>query len=270
MGRSFSGENYVFEPLLLSAGKRELRLGGRLLNAAGTLGFSDEASDLLDLARLGALVTHPISAVPRSPANDGGAERLEAGVLLHSGLPNPGLAAAVRHHSSRWHALPCPVIVHIFDPNPQGIERMLLQLESEPAVDGVEVGLENQDLPRTGAFARVIAASELPTILRLPLDCPLEGFLRAADAGAPAISLGPPRARSADSGHPAISGRLYGPGLFPLALHKVEELAPLLPVPLLAAGGAIDRGRVDAFLSAGASAVMVDTALWSAPDRLFE
>ncbi|MGA9531463.1 MAG: nitronate monooxygenase [Anaerolineales bacterium] len=258
------------EALLIGGGKRELRLHSPILNAAGTLGFSDEAANLMDRSRLGAFVTNPVSAGPRSPANDGGAVRLESGVLLHSGLPNSGLAAVIRENRSRWRDLPCSLIVHVFDPTPQGVDRMLLRLEGEPAVDAVEVGLENQDFPHIQAFAQVIAASELPAILRLPLDCPLEGFLQAADAGAPLISMGPPRGSLHNSRRLSISGRLYGPSLFPLALRKVQQLAPLLSVPLIAAGGASNRERVDALLAAGARAVMLDTALWTHPVRLLQ
>jgi dihydroorotate dehydrogenase (NAD+) catalytic subunit len=259
----------VSDPVVIGTGKRDLRLNNPILNAAGILGFSDEAARLVDLSRLGALVTHPISAGPRSPAHDGAAIRFESGVLLHSGLPNPGLSAAIHRHGFRWRTLPCPLIVHIFAPTPEGVERMLLRLETEPAVGGVEVGLESRDCAHVEAYARVIAASELPTILRLPLDCPLQVYLRAAEAGAPAISMGPPRGSTPNSQRPSISGRLYGPMLFPLALNTVQQVTSVLDVPLIAAGGASDRGRADALLDAGAAAVMLDTALWTDPGRLF-
>ena len=92
--------------------------------------------------------------------------------------------------------------------------------------------------------------------MRLPLE--KAGTLGQAviDAGASAISLGAPRGRL-----DGISGRMYGPGIFPLALQAVENLAGL-GLPVIGAGGVYQPKDVDTMLEAGALAVQVDTVLW--------
>lgn len=251
--------------LLLSSGKREVLLNPPLLNAAGTLGFAQESAELIDLARLGALITNPVSLRPRSPANDATVQPLEGGLLLHSGLPNAGLERTLSRYRSRWSALPCPLIVHLIGTPPE-LEEMVLQLEAEPAVSGLEIGLEVES--EVEATARLARNSELPVVLRLPLDAPAASFQRAAAAGAQALSMGPPRGAWPAVAHGSRSGRLYGPALFPLALAKVQQLHRWIDVPILAAGGIQEPAQIEVLLQAGAVAVQLDYALWLQPENL--
>jgi NAD(P)H-dependent flavin oxidoreductase YrpB (nitropropane dioxygenase family) len=54
---------------------------------------------------------------------------------------------------------------------------------------------------------------------------------------------------------------MYGPGVFPLALRAVENLAGC-GLPVIGAGGVYQQRELDAMLAAGASAVQVDAVLW--------
>jgi dihydroorotate dehydrogenase len=58
-----------------------------------------------------------------------------------------------------------------------------------------------------------------------------------------------------------ITGRLYGPSLFPRALETVYSAAKL-GLPIMGAGGVWTKDNADAMLSVGALAVQVDAALW--------
>ncbi|MCA9911559.1 MAG: dihydroorotate dehydrogenase, partial [Anaerolineae bacterium] len=73
------------------AGKSSLILESPVMPAAGTMGFADEYKGLVKLDKLGALVTNPVTLYPRSPASGTRVVALDSGVLVHSGLPNPGL-----------------------------------------------------------------------------------------------------------------------------------------------------------------------------------
>jgi dihydroorotate dehydrogenase len=76
------------------------------------------------------------------------------------------------------------------------------------------------------------------------------------DGGASAVSLGAPRGKLV-----GISGRMYGSGVFPLALRAVESLAGC-GVPVIGAGGVYQQRDLEAMLAAGAFAVQVDAVLW--------
>lgn len=253
------------DDLRLSSGKRELVLTPPLVNAAGSLGFALESHDLVDLSRLGGFITNPISLRPRSPARDSGVLPVAGGFLLHSGLPNAGLDQTLARCRRRWAALPCPLVLHLIGDAGE-LERMILQVEAEPVVSGIEIGLE--DLSQLEATADIARSSELPVILRLPLETPTAAFLQVVRAGVRAVSLGPPRGAWPTAAGAGRTGRLFGPALFPLVLRKVQGLADKLEIPLLAAGGVQEPGQIDSLRWAGAAAVQLDYALWLRPGLL--
>jgi len=58
-----------------------------------------------------------------------------------------------------------------------------------------------------------------------------------------------------------ITGRLYGPSLFPRALETVYSAAKI-GLPIIGAGGVWSKENAEAMVAAGALAVQVDAALW--------
>ncbi|MDQ2692832.1 MAG: nitronate monooxygenase, partial [Chloroflexota bacterium] len=58
-----------------------------------------------------------------------------------------------------------------------------------------------------------------------------------------------------------ITGRLYGPSLFPHTLEIVHS-ASRLGLPIIGAGGVWTKENAEAMLSAGALAVQMDAVLW--------
>jgi dihydroorotate dehydrogenase (NAD+) catalytic subunit len=59
-----------------------------------------------------------------------------------------------------------------------------------------------------------------------------------------------------------ITGRLYGPSLFPQTLETVYSAAKI-GLPILGAGGVWSKENAQAMISAGALAVQVDAVLWN-------
>jgi dihydroorotate dehydrogenase (NAD+) catalytic subunit len=243
--------------------KNDFYLDKPLLNAAGTLGFSPDPKGSINLLQFGAFVTNPISNAPRTPAKGIRFSSYPGGFMLHSGLPNPGLGATIRGHGKRWARSPVPVIVHLLALEPNFLARMIERLETNEGVMGVEIGLPPDIDPDTAFdFARA-ALGELPAILRLPLEQAEELAPVVIEGGASAVSLGAPRGKLE-----GISGRMYGPAVFPLALRAVEKLAGL-GIPVIGAGGVYQARDVNAMLDAGARAVQVDTVLWRGTTTLF-
>jgi dihydroorotate dehydrogenase len=236
--------------------KNDLYLDKPLMNAAGTLGFAPDPKSAVDLSQFGAFVTNPISQGPRTPAKGNRFAAYPGGFLLHSGLPNPGLSTAIKQYRKRWEYSPVPVIVHLLALEPSSLARMIERLEGLVGVMGVEVGLPpDVDFDTASSFARA-AIGELPAILRLPLEQADELAQVAIEAGASAVSLGAPRGKLE-----GLSGRMYGPAIFPLALRAVENLASS-GIPIIGAGGVYQPKEVESMLGAGALAVQVDAALW--------
>ena len=110
---------------------------------------------------------------------------------------------------------------------------------------------------------------ELPLIFSLPVEQVLTLGPRLIQEGAQAISIAAPRGAlpQRPTLSPLITGRLYGPSLFPQTLETVFSAAKL-SLPIIGAGGVWTKENAEAMIAAGALAVQVDTALWN-PDSIF-
>jgi dihydroorotate dehydrogenase (NAD+) catalytic subunit len=253
--------------LILSSGKRDFIIDPPKTNVAGTLGFSDETKDHVDLASLGAFITNPISLNPRTVARPPRVLPFPGGFLLHTGHPNPGLQSVIQQHQRRWRDLPCPVIIHILGQSPTDTAEMVERLEELEAIAAIELGLEATDSDTVSELTAAAVTSELPIIAQVPMDCSEEMVLAIVDAGAHALSLGSLRGSLPSSGE-IVSGRLYGPALFPLALKTVAKLSILIELPIFASGGIFTPDQINSLLDVGAQAVQLDSVLWTEPERV--
>ncbi len=241
--------------------KHDLTFDPPVMNAAGTLGFSPDTHNALDWSSLGVFVTNPISLTPRTPARGQRYLAYPGGFLLHTGYPNPGLSAVLRHYARHWQNSPIPVIVHLLARTVDELTRMSRRLENVDGVSGLELGLTSDaSIEQVSAFVQA-ATGELPLIVQLPMQRSAELAATAIQAGAAAVSLAPPRGMLPLERGETIQGRLYGPSIFPMALRVVHELKEK-GIPTIGAGGVYTRDQLKSMLAAGAMAVQLDALLW--------
>lgn len=231
------------------------------MNAAGSLGFAPPGDGSLP-GLLGVFVTNPISLAPRRAAAAPGLLEYPGGVLLHSGLPNPGLSAALKKHAGAWARSAVPVIVHLLAASAEEMRKMVLRIEGLENVLAVEVGIPADASAGLAGELCGAARGELPCIAQLPVTRALELADAVLAAGAAAVSLGPPRGALPGPGGALVSGRLYGPALLPQALEATRLLAGQ-GLAVIAAGGVYSQADGETLLAAGAMAVQVDVGLWS-------
>lgn len=153
-----------------------------------------------------------------------------------------------------------PVIVHLLADRSDEMARAIERLETLENILAVEI-----DIPDTITVSEVYeivstSVGELPLLVQVPLHRALEVGPVCFQAGAAAVSLGPPRG-TLPGEDDLVAGRIYGPGVFPLALQIVQQLSRL-DVPVIGAGGVYSREEVDTMISAGALAVKLDLSLW--------
>jgi dihydroorotate dehydrogenase (NAD+) catalytic subunit len=265
----WSGET-IMQALLLSTGKRDLMIDPPLINAAGSLGYSDEARRLIDLSRLGAFITNPISLRPRKPANGPRWLSFVGGFLLHTGHPNPGLPEVVRRHRKRWATTPCPVIVHVLTRLPHEAGQIAERLEEVEGVSGIELNLSEASPMEAEALVSSAAESHIPILAHLPIGVDEQIALAAIQAGAVALTLGPPRGTMQTPEGGLINGRMYGQSIFPLALQSLIRLVDCLDHPVLGGGGIYTREHVDIMIAAGAAGVQLDACLWTEPEVVLD
>lgn len=254
------------------AGKNSLLLETPVMPAAGILGFGDVYRGLIDIEKLGALVTNPVTLQPWQPASGTRVIPLDAGALVHTGLPNPGISKTLAKYRTFWDKLPLPVILHIVATTPDQVGKCAGRVEAERAVDALELGL-NDDIGWQNAVELVEATvkhTEKPVLVRLPLQDAYELAQPVTDAGASALVVAaPPRGTARDpySGR-LLPGRIYGPLIKPIALRVVGQLISRVTIPVIGAGGIHSAQDARDFLEAGARAVQIDTVTWIDPKML--
>ena len=249
--------------------KQGLVVAGRMMNAAGSLGFATEYRGLLDFTRLGAFVTNPLTLNPRTPAHPPNTIELDNGLLIHTGLPNPGVRRALRRHDADWRRLGVPVIVHLAATTPAEVALAIEYLERAQGVSGLELGLRDDVSP--GETGRLVRAAQggLPVLVRLPLAHAVALAPAAAQAGANALTVAAPPRLTVNTGGQQVTGRHYSPDTFALALEALSAVAALdLGLPLIGAGGIYSVENAREMLAAGAVAVQVDAAVWRRPGVL--
>jgi dihydroorotate dehydrogenase (NAD+) catalytic subunit len=246
--------------------KHGLALSGPVMNAAGILGFAREYRGLVDASHLAAFVSNPLTYKPRTPAHGPNAVPLPEGLLVHTGLPNPGVRQALRRWDKEWQRLGVPVILHLAATTPAEMVHSLDLIERAQGVSALELGLRD-DISDFEASQLVRAALGGPPLLvRLPLTRTAELAAAAAQAGADALTVAAPPRIETRIDQQAVRGRLYGPGCLAGALEAVRLVAALnLDKPIVAAGGIYSLESAQAMLAAGAVAVQIDAAIWARP-----
>jgi dihydroorotate dehydrogenase (NAD+) catalytic subunit len=247
--------------------KFDLALSPPLLNAPGTLGFAPRGRGPAPLDKLGAFVTNPISLEPRTPAHGTRCLPYAGGFLMHTGHPNPGLRMAIKRFAPAWKRSPRPLLVHLLAQTADEVAYMAPRLEGLPGVSGFELGLPPDVSPAQAvAMTRALMGGR-PVVVRLPLERAAElaqallPLLQDDMHTLAAFSLSAPRGALPAPDGALITGRLYGPAVFPLTLAAVRLLAKL-PLPVIAGAGVYTAAQAQTLRQAGAVAVQVDAVFW--------
>ena len=231
------------------------------MNAAGSLGFAPDPRAGIDLASFGTFVTNPLSLRPRLPAAKPELIEYPGGILLHTGLPNPGFNAGLKKYSAKWSRSDFPIIVHLMADRPEETQKMVRSLETQENVMAVELGFAPLLANDIILLTLEMCLGELPLIFSLPVEQVLSLGPRLIQEGAQAISIATPRGALTAPNSSLITGRLYGSSILPRSLETVYS-ATKLGLPIIGAGGVWSKENADAMLAAGALAVQVDAALW--------
>ena len=249
--------------------KRGLRLANPVMNAAGVLGFAGEYRRLVDFSQLGAFVTNALTATPRTPAHPPNVVELPEGVVIHTGLPNPGVAAALRRYAPEWRRSDQPVIVHLAATTPAEVRRSVERIEQIEALSGLELGLRDDVAAAEAAQLVQAALGNLPLLVQVPFGRTAELIPVLAQAGGDALVVSAPPRVTVEAGGRKVTGRRYSPADFPEALAAVTLAVEMLEAtPVVGAGGIWGIEQARALLGAGAAAVQVDAAVWRDPALL--
>jgi dihydroorotate dehydrogenase (NAD+) catalytic subunit len=259
--------------------------------AAGCLGTGRDVPGLVDLHRLGAIVTRSITMAPRKGSPTPRAAETPSGFLSWVGFQNPGVDAFVAEDLPRLTRSQTPVIASIAGSTPDEYLRVASHLHLRPGVVALEICLSAPDEDRhDDAFyahperlhdvvGPVSRLSRVPVFVKLPpllpdLVATARACIRDGAHGFTLIDAVPGLAVDARRLRPRIAapiGGLSGPAIKPIALAAVYRVAQALPdVPIMGVGGIATGEDAVEFLLAGAWAVQVGTAMLVNPSAPVE
>ncbi|HET6837903.1 MAG TPA: dihydroorotate dehydrogenase [Gemmatimonadales bacterium] len=263
------------------------RFQNPLLLAAGTAGFGRELDGVVDLERLGGIVTKAVSVEPRRGNPPPRVAEFPGGMLNSVGLANPGLER-VRSDHLPWlvaRLRRAHILVNVVGFTVEEYGEVVRRLDGLTGLAGFELNLS---CPNTsaggiefgadaGCVQRIVstcrARTKLPLIAKLSPLLPDIGAmaLAARDAGADAVTAvntlpgmlwhSDGRARLGQG-----NGGISGPALLPLGVLAVGRILDRTGgMPVIGVGGVRSAADVRQYLRAGASLVALGTGALADP-----
>ena len=267
-----------------------ITLQNPIVLAAGTAGFGRELADVVDLARLGGLITKAVSPQPRAGAPAPRVAEFAGGMINAVGLANPGLDA-VRADYLPWirdHVRGAHVLINVVGSSVDDFATVvggLDDLEGHVAYElnvscpnvkagGLEFGADAAALTAVVKGAR--ARTRRPLFVKLSPALPdVAATARVAiDAGADALTLVntmPGLVVDVERRRPVLgfgTGGVSGAAILPVGVRATWLVRRAMPgVPILGLGGVASAEDALQYLIAGATLVGIGTAAMQDPRR---
>ncbi|MBU1853172.1 MAG: dihydroorotate dehydrogenase [Candidatus Omnitrophica bacterium] len=279
----------------------KIKLKNPVMVASGTFGYAKEVEGLIDLRKLGAIVTKTITLKKRPGNIMPRICETASGMLNSIGLQNEGIEDFIEEKLPYLSKIGVPLIVSISGETIKEFCELSKILDNEKAVKGIELNISCPNI-KVSAFAKasadrrrsqftvhsLIAQDKSATYevvrgVRRTTDKTLitklspnvtdivEIAQAACKGGSDAISLVNTFFGMAIDIHTKmprlgnIIGGLSGPCIKPLALKMVWEVAKAIEKPVIGMGGIMDGDDAIEFMIAGAKAVQIGTANFVEP-----
>lgn len=244
--------------------------------ASGTFGYGREYQDLIDLNKLGAIITKGTSLKPRSGNKAPRVCETASGMLNSIGLQNPGVEYFANNDLPFLRQFDTKIIVNACGSTVEEYVE-LCKILNTLDIDGVELNLSCPNV-KAGCLAfgttyegvknvtsQVRKVLDKPLIVKLTpnvtdITAPAKG---AEDAGADAISaintlLG--MKIDIEKQRPILAnntGGLSGPAVKPVAVRCVYQIANSVKIPVMGLGGIMSAEDALEFMIAGAKTISI-------------
>lgn len=264
---------------------RNVTFANPVLTASGTFGYGLECPELVDVSKLGAVVTKSISRKPRPGNPPQRIAETAAGMLNSIGLANVGVDVFIAEKLPALRAAGATTIVNIAASSIAEYCEVLEMCDEQEGVDGYEINVScpnvkdgglsfGTDCPAVGQITRELRrrTDKMLAIKLTPNVTSIGDFARACEAeGADAVSCVNTFVGMdifVESRRPkiaTITGGFSGPAILPMALAKVWEVSKAVAIPVIGIGGIMTAEDALKFLIVGASLIQVGTALFVDP-----
>ena len=271
----------------------QVDIGGLILRnpvmpASGTFGYGEEYAELVELGKIGAIVTKGLSLRPKTGNPTPRIAETPAGMLNAVGLQNVGIDCFVRDKLPFLRSINTPVIANFFGNTLEEYGEVAKKLADVPEVAAAELNISCPNVKQGGivfgtdpkAAFEVISLVRKnyakPLIVKLtPNITDITVMARAAvEAGADALScINTLTGMSIDVHRRSprlanVTGGLSGPAIRPVAVRMVYQVAQAVRVPIIGIGGIVEVEDALEFLIAGATAVQVGSANFVNPGTM--
>lgn len=254
------------------------------MTASGTFGSGAEYSGFVDLNQLGAVVTKGVANIPWPGNPTPRIAETWSGMLNAVGLQNPGVDLFIERDIPFLKKYDTKIIVNVCGKTTQDYIETVERL-GDTDVDMLEINISCPNVKEGGiAFGQnpksveeitkaVKAKAKQPVIMKLsPNVTDITETAKAAEAGgADVLSLiNTITGMKIDIERQTFAlanrtGGLSGPGIKPVAVRMVYQVANAVKIPLIGMGGICSGEDAIEFILAGATAVAVGTANFMNP-----
>jgi dihydroorotate dehydrogenase (NAD+) catalytic subunit len=248
-----------------------------VMTASGTFGSGMEYDTLMDISRLGAIITKGVALTPWEGNPTPRVAETSSGMLNAIGLQNPGIDVFCERDLRFLEGKDTKVIVNVCGKTEEEYVGVVQRLADESRVDMLEINVSCPNV-KEGAIAfgqnakalysiteKVVKAAKQPVIMKLsPNVTDITEMAKAAEAaGADAISLiNTITGMKIDVEKKRFvlanrTGGLSGPAIKPVAVRMVYQCAQAVKIPIIGMGGIATAEDALEFILAGATAVAV-------------
>ena len=261
-----------------------VELKNPVMTASGTFGSGAEYGQMVDLNKLGAVVTKGVANVPWPGNPTPRIAETYGGMINAIGLQNPGIDVFVKRDIPFLKQYDTKIIVNVCGKTTEDYIEVVERLADEP-VDMLEINIScpnvkeggiafGQDLKAVEAITREVKKyAKQPVIMKLsPNVTDITVMAKAAEAGgADVLSLINTLTGMKIDIHRKTfavanrTGGLSGPAIKPVAVRMVYQTAQAVKLPIIGMGGIMNADDAMEFILAGATAVSVGTANFHNP-----
>lgn len=261
-----------------------VELKNPVMTASGTFGSGAEYGEMVDLNRLGAVVTKGVASVPWPGNPTPRIAETYGGMINAIGLQNPGFEVFAQRDIPYLKQFDTKIIVNVCGKTTEDYIDIVEKLYDQP-VDLLEINIScpnvkeggiafGQDPKAVEAITRTVKKyAKQPVIMKLsPNVTDITVMAKAAEAGgADVLSLiNTLTGMKIDVNKRTFAvanktGGLSGPAIKPVAVRMVYQTACAVKLPIIGMGGIMTADDAMEFILAGATAVAVGTANFRNP-----
>ncbi len=261
-----------------------VELKNPVMTASGTFGSGAEYGEMVDLNRLGAVVTKGVASIPWPGNPTPRIAETYGGMINAVGLQNPGFQVFAERDIPYLKQFDTKIIVNVCGKTTEDYIDVVEKLSDQP-VDMLEINIScpnvkeggiafGQDPKAVEAITREVKKhAKQPVIMKLsPNVTDITVMAKAAEAGgADVLSLINTITGMKIDIHRRTfavankTGGLSGPAIKPVAVRMVYQVANAVSLPIIGMGGIMCADDAIEFMMAGATAVAVGTANFHNP-----